>query len=146
MILDLKKLKSGGKESEKFYFEYFPERRFGDIPSVELVPPVKITGSVTLTGKHSAYTEGEAEFTLAGCCTGCLTDTEKTYTVDFAEEVSENNPDGYSVVNDKIDLKTIVDDAVLINFPIKFLCKEDCKGICAGCGANLNSEECKCEK
>ena len=146
MILDLKKLKLSGKESENFFFEYQPERQFDDIPSVALVPPVKITGSVTLTGKHSAYLEGEAEFTLSGSCTRCLAETTESFVAKFSEEVSEDNPEGYSVVNDKIDLKNIVDDAILVNFPINFLCKEDCKGICAGCGANLNSEECKCEK
>ena len=146
MILDLKKLRSSGKESENFYFEYEPERQFDVIPSVALVPPVKIAGSVTLTGKHSAYLEGEVLFTLSGSCTRCLLDASKSYAAEFFEEVREDNPDGYSVVNDKIDLKNIVDDVILVNFPINFLCRDDCKGICAGCGANLNTEECKCEK
>ena len=26
------------------------------------------------------------------------------------------------------------------------LCKEDCKGLCYKCGANLNEEECTCDR
>ena len=45
----------------------------------------------------------------------------------------------------KIDLKKIVDDVIIMNTPIVFLCKEDCKGLCPNCGANLNDGGCKCE-
>lgn len=34
---------------------------------------------------------------------------------------------------------------ILLNFPMKVLCNSECKGICTGCGANLNREECKCK-
>jgi uncharacterized metal-binding protein YceD (DUF177 family) len=30
--------------------------------------------------------------------------------------------------------------------PMKPLCKEDCKGICASCGANLNDDSCECHE
>jgi uncharacterized protein len=29
--------------------------------------------------------------------------------------------------------------------PVKMLCSQDCKGICPGCGANLNEEVCGCK-
>jgi len=29
---------------------------------------------------------------------------------------------------------------------MRILCREDCKGLCPGCGANLNIEPCRCEK
>jgi len=35
---------------------------------------------------------------------------------------------------------------VLLNWPMKPLCKDDCKGICFGCGKNLNLEVCICKK
>ncbi|MDD5195443.1 MAG: DUF177 domain-containing protein, partial [Candidatus Omnitrophica bacterium] len=37
-------------------------------------------------------------------------------------------------------------EEVLLNFPMKVLCKPDCKGLCPGCGANLNNEVCKCKQ
>ncbi|HQG31455.1 MAG TPA: DUF177 domain-containing protein [Deltaproteobacteria bacterium] len=32
-----------------------------------------------------------------------------------------------------------------LSLPLRFICSEDCKGLCPGCGANLNREECRCE-
>ena len=45
---------------------------------------------------------------------------------------------------DKIDLKNDVREFALLAVPMKHLCKEDCKGLCYKCGANLNVEQCKC--
>ena len=30
--------------------------------------------------------------------------------------------------------------------PIRILCRPDCRGLCAKCGANLNSDKCDCKK
>ncbi len=146
MILDLKRLRASGKEESSFHFEYAPDTPLTDIPSVNVKAPVSVTGKITLTGRHSAYIECEVAFVLSGPCTRCLKDTERGYTAEFAEEVRENNTDGYSVVNDTVDLKKIADDSIMINSPVNFLCRDDCRGICAGCGADLNAEECRCEK
>ena len=34
----------------------------------------------------------------------------------------------------------------VLNMDSKMLCSEDCKGLCCGCGTNLNFEDCSCEK
>ncbi len=146
MILDLKKLKRSGKDQSDFFFEYTPQTELVDIPSAELITPVKVQGSLSLTGEHSAYVEGEIVFGIKGECTRCLKETEQYYSAEFAEAVEVDNPDGYSVVNDNVNLAEIVDDAIILNQPISFLCKEDCKGICVDCGVNLNDGECKCKK
>ncbi len=145
MIIDLKKLRTSGKQESSFFFEYAPNENLSGIPNTQVVSPVKIAGSVTLTDTHSAYIEGEITYTLKGACTRCLTETEKTYSVEFDEQVDQDN-DSYPVINDKVDLTKIVDDRVLMSLPINFLCKDDCKGICFNCGVNLNQAECKCKK
>ncbi len=145
MILDLKAIRRTGKDQQDFFFEYNLDANLSDIPNVEVAPLVKIDGTITLTGNHQAYVEGEITFTLVGECTKCLKDAQREYSVDFAEDLCENNPDGYSVVNDRIDLSKIVIDAILINMPVTLLCKDDCLGLCSGCGVNLNDEDCKCK-
>ena len=45
-----------------------------------------------------------------------------------------------------LDLDRIIYDEVLVNWPMKVLCKEDCAGICKKCGKNLNHGTCDCEK
>lgn len=34
---------------------------------------------------------------------------------------------------------------VMVNIPMQILCGEECKGLCAGCGVNLNRESCRCQ-
>ena len=146
MILDLKKLKRTGKDSSNFFFEYSPETELLDLPNADIVLPISVNGTVTITGEHSAYLDGEVVFSVKGECTRCLKDTEKEFALNFQEGVESNNPDGYPVKNDTVDLRPIVDDLIAINSPVTFLCSEDCKGICTGCGVNLNDDKCKCNK
>jgi uncharacterized protein len=37
-------------------------------------------------------------------------------------------------------------EAAVLNVPAYPLCNTECKGLCAGCGANLNTEKCSCKK
>jgi uncharacterized protein len=43
-----------------------------------------------------------------------------------------------------IDITDDVRQTVVLAVPLKLLCREDCKGLCADCGANLNLESCRC--
>lgn len=45
-----------------------------------------------------------------------------------------------------VDLGEEVRQEMLVTIPPIVLCKEDCKGLCPSCGANLNLEKCKCPK
>ena len=51
-------------------------------------------------------------------------------------------------VNDKNAVKIDIDDIVANNFLMnvegKYLCSEDCKGLCQHCGADLNEGDCGC--
>ena len=145
MILDLKELKKSGKVSETFFFEYFADKNLSGIPDTEIVGPVRVSGEIVLTGEHSANVSGEASFEIRGNCTRCLAQTVKQYVFEFSELCDEASDNPYPVVNDKIYLDKIIDDTVISDMPMTFLCREDCKGICAGCGVNLNESECKCK-
>jgi uncharacterized protein len=147
MIIDLKKIKRSGKEQADFYFEYQPEIELIDIPNTQFALPIKVIGSVTLTGEHSCYIEGEVSFSIEGECTRCLKQAKNDYLFEFSESADNlaTDGDGYQVKNDTVDLTKIVNDVILINQPVSFLCSEDCKGICLNCGVNLNDGECKCK-
>jgi uncharacterized protein len=45
-----------------------------------------------------------------------------------------------------IDLDPIIREQVLLALPVSVVCREDCKGLCAQCGQNLNEAECGCER
>ncbi|MFH1217515.1 MAG: DUF177 domain-containing protein [Pseudomonadota bacterium] len=45
----------------------------------------------------------------------------------------------------EIDIVDILQQQVILALPMKKMCSEKCRGICPGCGANLNLNECECK-
>ena len=45
---------------------------------------------------------------------------------------------------DLIDLTSIICEQIILQIPIKTLCREECKGLCSGCSVNLNTSSCNC--
>lgn len=43
-----------------------------------------------------------------------------------------------------VDISDLVREQLLLALPMKILCAPDCQGLCAVCGANLNTEKCQC--
>jgi uncharacterized protein len=43
-------------------------------------------------------------------------------------------------------LEDVLREQVLLGVPLKAICRQDCKGLCAHCGKNLNEETCSCEE
>jgi len=48
--------------------------------------------------------------------------------------------------DEMIDLEPLVLEQVVLQVPLKPLCREDCKGLCPHCGTNLNTAACQCER
>jgi uncharacterized protein len=46
---------------------------------------------------------------------------------------------------DGLFLTDVLAEQVFLAIPMKVICRSDCRGLCPHCGANLNSEECRCE-
>jgi uncharacterized protein len=47
---------------------------------------------------------------------------------------------------DGLFLADVLAEQVNLAMPMKIICRSDCRGLCPHCGANLNHEECRCEK
>ena len=45
---------------------------------------------------------------------------------------------------EEINLSPYIREQVLLALPMRPLCDDDCRGLCAGCGADLNYEPCRC--
>jgi len=61
-------------------------------------------------------------------------------------ELRGEDLDTYYYEGDEVDLDPFVYEEIMLNVPIKPVCKEDCRGLCEACGSNLNSEDCSCSK
>ena len=71
-------------------------------------------------------------------------DTELSVTI--VEENTGDDPELYLLQGDEIDLDEILSTCFVLDMETKFLCTEDCKGLCSSCGANLNLGPCQCRK
>jgi uncharacterized protein len=79
---------------------------------------------------------------LEGPCMRCLEGAEQTIDVDAREVDQPSDDDELSspyVDRDELDLRAWARDALALALPSQIVCSEDCKGLCAICGENLNS-------
>ena len=62
------------------------------------------------------------------------------------EKQDMENDDIVLLDHDEVDLADLAGTAFILDMDTKTLCSEDCKGLCPGCGVNLNREACRCKK
>jgi uncharacterized protein len=63
---------------------------------------------------------------------------------DAEREVEEDDLETSYYTDDQIDLSELMREQFYLALPMKPLCREDCKGLCAQCGTNLNTGTCDC--
>ena len=97
--------------------------------------------------------QGETEVTIAIPCDRCLEDVERVFPIIISKEIDltgddeEKSVDGlHYMVGTNLDVDQLIFGEILVSWPMKVLCREDCKGICKRCGANLNMAEFQCQK
>ena len=112
--------------------------------------PVSVRGEVA---NHLGIVtlKATARFTYCAPCDRCAEQVEREFEtpVEHSLVVSLNNDDNDDflvVENMKLDVDELIRSDVLLSLPTKYLCKEDCKGLCSHCGANLNLGACSCAK
>lgn len=80
-------------------------------------------------------------------CVRCLSTFQNHLQWEFTElyAFKEENmtESGLMVPEDShLDLQSLVREFAILEFPIKPLCRIDCKGLCQECGQNLNEQDC----
>lgn len=50
------------------------------------------------------------------------------------------------VEGEEIDLRSLIAEQVIMALPYRALCDENCKGVCASCGIDLNQQACQCRQ
>lgn len=105
-------------------------------------------------GQSKALVQGTAKITFALACDRCLRDVDYTFDLSFdtvvispdytgedaEEEAASELMEGYH-----LNVDELIKNELLLDWPMKVLCREDCKGICKICGKNLNDGECGCD-
>ncbi|MBR0277212.1 MAG: DUF177 domain-containing protein [Clostridia bacterium] len=76
-------------------------------------------------------------------CSRCLKPLDIPFDIHIDEVVGE---DDVELNGSVLEFDNIVKNNILVKLPIRFLCSDDCKGICSICGTDLNVSECNCKR
>lgn len=100
-----------------------------------------------------AKVSGHTVITFAANCHRCLKEMEIKVSIDFEricsapdyvsddeEDESHDFMEGY-----QLDTDALLYNEITVNWPVKIVCREDCKGLCLVCGHNLNEGDCGCD-
>ena len=153
MILDLKKvmLSENAELSEEAEIGFTTfDTKLGSYPVTE---KTKVSLHVANRENKKLLITGTGKLTMLMPCDRCLTDVPVTFELHIEKEFSLKEAEDGEIEEDEgildgmqLDTDLLVFDEVLMNRPLKVLCKEDCKGICPSCGCNLNEKECGCDR
>lgn len=101
-----------------------------------------ISGALVLQGMSGGvFVSGSVTTGALHVCTRCLRDFRRQFTVEVQELVGGEDPE-YPLDQDIADLEAVLRDAVLLVIPTLPLCDPECRGLCATCGADLNTGAC----
>ena len=156
MKLDLRPLLAGEKLLSFDYelqLDTADEDSFSFISDASFPSPMKVSGDITNT---AGYMRMKVTLTLdyESVCARCLCalsgsftlDLEKTVAPrDILEDLPEEKLDEYVIIDDGfLDMDEQLTEQLVMEFPSRFLCDEDCAGLCQRCGKNLNEGKCNC--
>ena len=104
---------------------------------VKFCRPLNVKAAITkITNALTAKVDINTRLSLN--CGRCLDEFE----IDFKKSLQLNYPvDKAGLV---IDLDSDIREEVILDYPLKPLCKPDCQGLCPKCGKNLNQGGCSC--
>ncbi len=128
-----------------------------DLSDVEWNGARPITRPVTVEGRvrnmaGAMVLEAKLDTVLSLVCDRCAKPFEREKTVEYETLLAlelENGENDDIVLLDRdgtLELDELMRETFLLEMDTKNLCSEDCKGICPGCGADLNTEPCRCKK
>jgi uncharacterized protein len=107
--------------------------------------------------REAVYARGTLETEVSGDCSRCLEIARLHIRGEFryiflpepeahAEEaeLTSDDLDCMYYREEVIDLEPVIYEQVMLQVPMRVLCRDDCRGLCPSCGASLNREACSC--
>lgn len=147
MLLQLKSLFMGDTQAIPIDcdMDFSHLEMYGDTPFRE---PVHITGKVE---NHAGIVRlvARAQYVLDTSCDRCTAPIRRNAELPIEHILvtslnREDTDDLIVVENDQLLLDELVEADLVLNYPMKILCREDCRGLCPVCGHDLNESPCSC--
>lgn len=122
----------------------------GDFP-ITRASDVSLT--VTGIGEGRVRISGGVHLDFQTVCDRCLKETATSLDLVFDRtaaspelDVGEDSEDYAEFMEGyRLNVETFVHNEILMNWPMKILCRSDCKGVCPVCGKDLNEGDCGCD-
>lgn len=149
MRIDLREIINMPGRSVPFSFELDVSDL--DFDSVkEFSGPMKAEGIIR-NRAGSLEVEGKLALDMTCVCARCLSEFSKHLDLDLnaylAEELQdEDDEETYLLDGDFADLGEIAITTLVLSMEQRFLCREDCRGLCSKCGKDLNDGPCGCRE
>ncbi|MEG2420873.1 MAG: DUF177 domain-containing protein [Oscillospiraceae bacterium] len=123
------------------------EEFFGERPITE---PLEVSG-VVRNMADALVLNAEAVTNLSLHCDRCAKPFRRVKQVSYetllaTELEDEEDSDIELLEGDELDAGGLMATAFILDMDTKNLCAPDCKGLCPGCGADLNEEPCRCQR
>lgn len=120
-----------------------------------LCGPVKVHVVVTGAANGQVLASGQADAPLVHECRRCLERVDRPFEQQLelcwsaADQLSDDlgADTGVRVLElgaDAVELGEAIREELVLAAPKYVLCQEDCRGVCPGCGTDLNEEQCEC--
>lgn len=128
------------------------QSKLGDFPVAEKEP---LSLTITNAGKKVMKIEAKGRITVNIPCDKCLKDVPTEFDINFEQEIDmqaskEDRIKDLDEINYvtgcSLDVEQLVHNEILIHWPLRVLCKEDCRGICPKCGKDWNEGSCDCDQ
>ena len=112
--------------------------------------PMHVKGTITNNTKSLEFT-GKVTGEMQVLCARCRKALTVPVDFDISEVIMQDNgeeidDDVLVISGEEIDIYDVILNSFLMNVEGKYLCNEDCKGLCSKCGADLNLGECGCDQ
>lgn len=114
----------------------------------------RLHGSITNDAGYVRLTL-EISCPYVTACARCLKEVRGVFTFGYERTVATKGTlegaeaeesDDYLVIEDaKLDIDDRLREELEMQFPYRFLCREDCRGLCPKCGKDLNEGDCSCD-
>jgi uncharacterized protein len=115
--------------------------------SAEVVADVRldsISGGIEVAASIRAPWLGECRRCLRPIDGELCCEVRELYRPRAEHEAPDADEETYPLSGDHLDLRPLVRDALLLELPLAPLCRENCRGLCPTCGADLNRGSCGC--
>ena len=148
MRLDLREIIFVPGASIPFSCELETERL--DFPSVKAYRAAPRAEGRVYNEAGVLHLEGELTAEMTCVCDRCGAEFDSTKVTPLdaviVGEENEEYPEYFVLEGNEIDLDEILSTCLILDMETKFLCSEDCKGLCPQCGKNLNLGPCGCRQ